>query len=76
MKITRLEIFHVRPISTQPGESQRPILLKIDTDEGIYGLGEAGLAYGAAGQAAVGILKDFGAKIIGLDPLNIEGIWN
>ncbi|WP_279012180.1 hypothetical protein [Zymomonas mobilis] len=38
MKITKIEIFHVH---TRPQSGQRPILVKVSTDEGIYGLGEA-----------------------------------
>ncbi|HCE37155.1 MAG TPA: mandelate racemase/muconate lactonizing enzyme family protein, partial [Zymomonas mobilis] len=62
MKITKIEIFHVH---TRPQSGQRPILVKVSTDEGIYGLGEAGIAYGVGGSAAAGILKDYAALLIG-----------
>jgi mandelate racemase len=55
---------------------QRPILLKLTTDEGIYGIGEAGMAYGVGGSAAVGMIADLAKLIIGKDPLNIEKIWD
>lgn len=72
MKITKVEIFHVHK---RPQSGQRPILLKVSTDEGIYGIGEAGMAYGAGGSAAAGILKDFAHLLIGEDPFNTEAIW-
>ncbi len=54
-----------------------PIIIKIETDEGLYGLGEVGLAYGNAAKAAVGILRDFSSAILlGSDPSKIELIWN
>lgn len=72
MKFTKIEIFHVH---TRPQSGQRPILVKVSTDEGIYGLGEAGIAYGVGGSAAAGILKDYAALLIGEDPFNTEAIW-
>lgn len=52
-----------------------PVLVRINTDEGIVGWGEAGLAYGKGWRAALGILQDFGEVIIGKDPMHIEKIW-
>lgn len=72
MKITQVEVFHVHK---RKGSGQRPILVKIDTDEGIYGIGEAGMAYGVGGSAACGMIKDLSNLIIDLDPFNTEAIW-
>lgn len=72
MKITQVEIFHVHK---RPGSGQRPILIRIDTDEGIYGVGEAGMAYGVGGSAAAGMIKDLSRLIIGADPFQTEAIW-
>ncbi len=52
-----------------------PIVLRINTDEGIYGWGEAGLAFGKGWRAALGIIQDFSEQILEMDPLNIEQIW-
>lgn len=73
MKITKVEVFHVH---SRKSTNQRPILLRIDTDEGIYGIGEVGLAYGAAGNAGAAIIKDLAQYILGKDPFNTERIWN
>ena len=76
MKITKVSVLHVHMIQTDPGEKgQRPILVRIDTDEGIYGIGEIGMAYGCGGTAAVGMVRDLATKIIGMNPLNTEAIW-
>ena len=76
MKITKLTILYVHNIRTDSSQTgQRPILLRIDTDSGIYGVGEVGMAYGAGGNAAVGMLKDYAPYILGMDPMNIEAIW-
>ena len=72
MKITQVDIFHVH---LRKNSGQRPILVKITTDEGIYGIGEAGMAYGTGGSAAAGMIKDLSGLIIGLDPFNTEFIW-
>ena len=58
------------------GGTWAPICLRINTDEGISGYAEAGLAYGNASNAAFGILLDFGKLVIGEDPMCIEAIWN
>ena len=54
----------------------RPILCRIHTDEGIYGDGEAALAYGIASPAAAGMIRDLATLIIGMDPLDSEVIWD
>ncbi|MCI8802481.1 MAG: mandelate racemase/muconate lactonizing enzyme family protein [Oscillibacter sp.] len=51
------------------------ITMKINTDEGVYGWGEAGLAYGNCFEAAYGQCQDFAKLIIGMDPFDTEKIW-
>lgn len=53
----------------------RPIIVKIHTDEGIYGIGEAGVAIGCGSRGAFEVLKDFAPMIMGMDPLAHEVIW-
>ena len=52
------------------------VTIKVNTDEGISGFGEAGLSYGNCSNAAFGQCKDFAELIIGMDPFNTEEIWN
>ena len=73
MKITNIEVFNCD--LRAKNIVFNPVLIRINTDEGISGVGEAGLAYGAGGNAAVGMLKDLCPLIVGKDPLNIEAIW-
>ena len=48
------------------------LLVEVETDEGIVGIGESGLGGGAT---ATVIEKDLAPMLIGRDPLMIEGIW-
>ncbi|WP_320128080.1 mandelate racemase/muconate lactonizing enzyme family protein [uncultured Sphaerochaeta sp.] len=51
------------------------VTIKVNTDEGISGFGEAGLMYGNCREAAFGQCQDFGSLVIGMDPFNTEEIW-
>ncbi|HZT87809.1 MAG TPA: mandelate racemase/muconate lactonizing enzyme family protein [Stellaceae bacterium] len=48
------------------------LLVEIETDKGLVGLGEAGLGGGAT---AALIEKDLAPMLVGEDPLLIEGLW-
>lgn len=72
MKITKVDVFEVH--TRRP--AWRPVLCRIYTDEGIYGDGEAALAYGTAAPAAAGMIRDLATLIIGMDPLDNEVIWD
>ena len=77
MKITSVDVIKVldgRP--SVAGIAWNPICVRINTDEGISGFGEAGLCYGNANHAAFGCCVDFGELIIGMDPMRIETIWD
>ena len=73
MKITKVDVIQEK---IPERASWRPILCRIYTDEGIYGDGEAALAYGIAAPAAFGMVKDLAQLIIGMDPLDNEVIWD
>ena len=72
MKITKVDVIQEK---VPERASWRPILCRIYTDEGIYGDGEAGLAYGKCSEAAFGQCQDFAKMVIGMDPFNTEEIW-
>ena len=64
VRITAIQAFQLR----QHGQS----LIRVDTDAGVFGLGEAG----APGPIVRAHLRDyFEPRLIGQDPLNIELIW-
>jgi galactonate dehydratase len=49
------------------------LVIKIETDEGLYGWGESGLS--GREQAVVGALRHYRELLIGQDPMNIGYIW-
>ncbi|CAB1245207.1 mandelate racemase/muconate lactonizing enzyme family protein [Clostridium sp. WLY-B-L2] len=80
MKITSVDILQLksednswRPIKET---GWRPIIVRINTDEGIYGYGEVALAYGNAADGGFAQTKEFAKLIIGEDPMKIEAIWD
>lgn len=74
MKITKVDILHLK--TGMKNGHWRPIVCRIYTDEGIYGDGEAALAYGEAQFAAFGMVRNFAKLIIGMNPLDHEIIWD
>ena len=47
--------------------------VKVETDKGIYGLGEAGLK--RRGHAIAEVVKGFEPDLVGADPSRIEHLW-
>lgn len=71
MKISRVKVYLIS------SGSIHPVIVKIETDEGISGVGEAAIAYGLGGTAAAGMIKDLASRIlIGKDPHAIEALWS
>lgn len=74
MKITNIDIIQFNLISDENTNFQ-PIGCRIYTDSGLYGDGEAAIAFGMGSEGAIGVLKRFSKEIIGENPCNIEYIW-
>jgi L-alanine-DL-glutamate epimerase-like enolase superfamily enzyme len=74
MKINRVEIFDIHcPKRTM----WNPVFIRIHTDEGISGVGEAGLAYDLGHSAAAHMIKEIAeAMLIGFNPMNTELLWS
>ena len=54
-----------------------PIVLRLITDEGLYGLGEFPLCYGTAPLGDDQMLQEMVQQfVIGADPMRIEAMWN
>ena len=73
MKITKIDIFELD--CTGSATKWRPVGVRVYTDEGIYGDGEATMAYGVGASGAFGMAKDFSELVIGMDPFDNEVIW-
>jgi L-alanine-DL-glutamate epimerase-like enolase superfamily enzyme len=72
MKITSIDVI---ALEIDRGNGSRPILCRINTDEGISGYGEAGIAIATGSTAAFALMKDMAPMIIGMNPLYHEAIW-
>jgi L-alanine-DL-glutamate epimerase-like enolase superfamily enzyme len=66
MKITKVECLPVL-------DGRNCVFVVVETDEGIFGVGEAGLTRRAHAIAAV--VEDFATILVGQDPLRIEHHW-
>jgi galactonate dehydratase len=71
MKLVSAKIYLVR-IGTL-----HPILVELITDEGLVGVGEAGIAYGIGSIAAATMIKELiEGLVLGTDPFRIEALWS
>ncbi len=77
MKITAAEIYDVSLTTKEVRSIWNLAILRLWTDEGIYGIGEVGLAYGVGQKAGLGMLKDIiPGLILGQDPFKVNQLWN
>src|SRR5210317_153255 len=74
MKVTHVEIFDIHCPERPPWN---PVFVRVHTDEGIHGIGEAGLAYDWGHSAAAAMIKEIAeAVLIGFDPFKTELLWS
>lgn len=74
MKITSVDVMALAPRSE--GHPWRPVVCRVNTDDGLYGYGEAAMAYGIGASGAFGMVKDLAGLIIGMDALANEVVWD
>ena len=67
-----MKITDVKPYPVWVGKRNQ-MVVKIETDEGIYGLGEAGVT--SRELAVVGAVKHYREWLIGRDPCKIGALW-
>ena len=74
MKIQRVEIFDIHC----PKRPQwHPVFVRIHTDEGIHGVGEAGLAYDLGHSAAANMIKEIAeSMLMGWNPFQTELLFS
>ena len=71
MKVVSAEIYVVHV------DGRHPIVVRLRTDEGTWGLGEAAIAYGIGASAAAGMIRDLVERLIlGRDPFRVEQLWS
>ncbi len=87
MKITKIDVMMLKPNKKEPAKrgpddpvdwtnlDWRPVVCRVYTDEGIYGDGEAAMAYGGAAIGAFGMVHELSKIVIGMDPMKPELIW-
>jgi galactonate dehydratase len=71
-KVTIHDVDHGR----DAGRTRNPVIVRVDTDEGIYGAGELGLAYGDGAKAGIAMIRTLAERyLIGADPRRTEAVW-
>lgn len=70
LTITNMRVFNVR------GGGLHPVIVELETKDGIFGYGEAAVAYGLGANAAAGMLTDLAPKVIGADATYPRHVWH
>lgn len=74
MKINKVEIFDINCLERP---QWHPVFVRMHTDEGISGVGEAGLAYDWGHSAAANMIHEIvKARVMGVDPFQTELLWS
>ena len=68
-----MKVTAIKPYSVKDGDGGAYFIVKVETDEGIYGLGEVGIRnWGGAITQAIMHLSE---AVIGQDPWGTERLW-
>lgn len=73
MKISSIDVIKCKRMDFC---AQTPVLCRVNTDEGIYGYGEAGVSISDYSLGAYELLKLFGKLLVGKDPLYSDVIYD
>jgi len=73
MKIKSVDVMMLQSESIR---MSKPVLCRINTDEGIYGYGEAGATFLLGSESVFTMIQEMAPKIIGMDPMANEVIWS
>jgi len=71
MKITSVDVY----LLNCGTRDWRPIVCRVNTDEGIYGYGEASVGFDSGAPAAFEMICDLAPWVVGMDPMEHEVIW-
>lgn len=72
MKITSVDVF----LLNCGTDSWRPIVCRVNTDEGISGYGEASVGFDTGAPAAYAMIADVAPLVIGMDAMAHEAVWD
>ena len=72
MKITSVDIIKCKRLAVS---AQTPVLCRVNTDEGIYGYGEAGVSIMDFSLGSYELMRVFSKFILGMDPLETDVIY-
>jgi len=76
MKVTSVDIWDTSIELAANWQTWHPVMIRVNTDDGISGLGEVGLAYGSGHSGGAGYVKNLAEDfLIGADPMKIERLW-
>ena len=67
-----MKITAIRPYPAWVGHRNQ-LIVKVETDEGVYGWGESGLS--GREKAVVGALEHYAEFLVGRDPMRIGALW-
>ena len=76
MRITSVDVLKCKGKCSVETDDFYSINVRVNTDEGISGFGEAGIAYGVGADAAFGMCRNMAEVIMGMDPMDNEAIWD
>lgn len=74
MIIRKIEIVKLRWPNLAP--AWHPIVVRVITDSGLIGYGEAATSFGVGYQGTIGVLEELAPHYLGKDPLKIKELWN
>ena len=74
MKITSVDVM-MFPSEKPQFSNPCPVICRVNTDEGIYGYGEAGTTFFTGSGAVAELIRDMSKMILGMNPLYNEVIW-
>ena len=72
MKVVSVEIYDINTVAP----AWNPVVVRVNTDEGISGVGEVGLSHGSGHAAGAAMAKHLAEQfLIGANPFQTEKLW-
>lgn len=76
MKVTSVDIWDTSIELAPSWQIWHPVIIRVNTNEGISGIGEVGLAYGTGHSGGAGYVKNLAEDfLVGADPMATERLW-